>query len=621
MEPETKSFEDKIIDSPVDAFRDFHDRLKSGGLNAPFPEFKPVVDFLLKEIDSEFFKEVIDNHPDLQFEIKEVKTLLAHVNIDFIFDDQENYPYKQPFVGPFPYRPTIDAIESALRLLDKLNRLDPKNRAVPLYHFDRYAYHRHALVADTNVVLYPTLRNLTFFDLIRTRSVPIGFIGVFSKTIRVDRHYQSPLDFWYHDLNHVRRMYAYTCLREKEKGLVTDEEKLDFYKAMDSFLTEKIVPNIVKLPKGSPREEIAIRRMVRMIIFEIIHESALTAEKEVILADLLRPSGLQPFEHMMDKVEKHDTKSIEKLRTPTGNIKSGVSLIKSNNNEPVIIRYFYDRAIALLGNVYNKINFGFYDDPESPSEFVVPLGYRKAEHIVKAAKKIFEILEVTGYPSDEELMRLASTKEGSEEKFVYKGISMDDPEIFQYATEPISSVEAVEQIKALNKTIYTLFGYSKQGYNEPDKVMSQIRSELSKLDLRSTVINIGATEDGIGEAYKVAKDMGFETIGIVSTRALSYSGKFSDYVDRIYIINDSLWGGYVPGTDKLAETTKAYLEVSDVISAHGGGKNTAVILEQALKRGLSTKFTQADMKHSTEKVSGSDFSGEANAFWNSKKQQ
>ncbi len=626
MNNDNKKVEDLIIENPVDLFVEYSSRLKKYGMNAPFPEFKPTVDYLLLELESDYFKPVLVSHPDLEMELKEVKTMLAHINIDFVFDNQEDYPYEQPFEGPFPYRPTIDAIESTLRLLDKLNRLEPGSRAVPLYHFDRYAYHRHSLVADNDVVLFPTIKNLTFFDLIRTRSVPIGFIGVVSKTIRVDRHYQSPLDFWYHDLNHVRRMSAYIKLREKQRDIVTDEAKIEFYKEMDAFLVDKIVPNIVKLPKGSPREEIAIRRMMRMIIFEILHETALTAEKEVIIADLLRPSGPQPFEHMMEKVEKHDKESIENLRTPTGNIKSGVSLVKTNSSETITIRYFFDRAIALLGNVYNKINFGFYDDPDSPSEFVVPLGYRKAEHIVAAAKKIFEILEVKDYPSDEELMRLATTKEGSEEKFVYKGISMDDPEIFQYATEPISADEVISQVKALKKNVYTLFGFSKLGYENWNEVSLKIGEELAKLDPKTTLVNIGATEDGIGAAYKMAKEMGFETIGIVSTKALSYSGKFSDFVDRIYIVNDSLWGGYVPGTKKLAETTKAFLAVSDIISAFGGGENTAVTLKQALEMGIEVRFTNAEMNHEKAKTESviknkplpENYIGEAEKYWESK---
>ncbi len=609
--------EDKIILDPVKYYADFHQRLVKGGPNTPFPEFKPVVDFLLSELDSESFSKVRSDHPDLEYEVQEVKTLLAHVNIAFVFDDKDKYPYAEPFSAPFPYRPTLDAIESALRLFDKLNRLEPNNKAVPLYHFDRYAYHRHSLVADPDVIVYPTIKDLTFFDLIRTRSVPIGFIGVFSRTVRVDRHQQSPLDFWYHDLNHVRRMHGYMTLREKQKGITTDDQKLAYYKEMDDFIVQKIVPNITQLPPNPTKEDIAVRNLVRILIFEIIHETALTAEAESIIEDLLRSSQPQPFEHMVEEEKPED---IEELRTPTGNIKSGVSVLNKSDNAPIKVRFFFDRALALLANVNNKINFGFYDDPDDPSDDVAPIDYRKPENIVAAAKKIFEILEFKDVPSDEVLLEFASSKEGSAEKFIYKGVDMDGG---ASATEPISGDEIISQVKALGKTVYSLFGYSLLGYEDRDQVMGEITKELEQLDPKTTIINIGATEEGIGYAYKIAKKMGFDTIGIVSTQALFYSGKFSEFVDKIYIVNDSNWGGYLPNTNKLTETTKAFLGVSDVISAHGGGENTAVTLAEADKLGISTLYSPAEMNHeiatshaqNNHMAAPTDFHGAAYYAW------
>lgn len=623
MTQQTKSFEETIIADPVAAYQEFHSRLLNDGPNASFPEFKPTVDFVLKELQSPEFESVFSKHLDLGLELKEVKTLFAHVNLKFTFDNKDKYPYPEPFKAPFPYRPTIDAIEAGLRLLDKLNRLDPGNKAVPLYHFDRYAYHRHSLVADPGVIIFPTTKNLTFYDLIRVRSVPIGFIGVVSKTLRVDRHQQSPLDFWYHDLNHVRRMYGYINLRIRQRNAIKENERLSFFKEMDDFIVSKIIPNIVKLPAGATEEQIAIRRLVRIVFFEILHESALTAERETIIEDLLRGPGPQPFEHMVQPGDAHAQENIEKLRTPTGNIQSGVSVVQSTNNEPITIRYFFDRALALLANVYNKLNFGFYDDPENPSEFVVPVNYRKPEHIVAAAKNIFNILEVTNVPSDESLYNLITSKEGSEEKFVYRSLGDTIDKIGPSATEPISANEIIKKVKALHKTVYTLFGFSLLDYEHKDDVMHVIKLELSNLDPKTTLVNIGATQEGIGAAYKIAKELGFETIGIVSTQALFYSGKFSEFVDRVFIVNDSYWGGYIPGTKKLAETTKAFLRVSDTISAHGGGENTAAILREAHDLGIKTIYTPAEMNHEiaiqqaklNNKQGDIDFNGAAYYTW------
>jgi hypothetical protein len=513
--------------------------------------------------------------------------------LKFKFDDEELYPYPKPFNGPFPYRPTIDAIEAALRLLDKLNRLEPGNKAVALYHFDRYAYHRHALVSDHSVIVYPTITELKMDDLIRVRSVPIGFIGVVAKTIRVDRHQQSPLDFWYHDINHVRRMQGYTNMRERALGYEFDIQKINLYRHMDDFLKDTIFPNIDKAPDGTPEDDNGVRRLVRVIMFEIFHESALTSERISVLEEILRPNMPQPFEHMIYP-ESDAPEDIEELRTPTGNVQSGISNTKTRG--AITVRYFHDRALSLLGNVYNKLNYGFYDDPENTGDGLVAIKYRTPEWLLKAAKKVFEILDYKDYPSDEDILNLITSKEGSEEKFVYKSLMSDDPEVMeQFATEPTTSESIIKQIKALEKKVFTLFGYSQLEYQDKDEVMNMIREELKTLDPKTTIINIGATEEGIGAAYEIAKELGFMTIGIASTLALQYSGKFSRFVDRIYIANDPYWGGKVPGTDQLAETTKIYLEVSDTISAYGGGENTAAILREGKKLGKNVKYTEALM--------------------------
>ncbi len=583
----------KIIDNPVDCYVEFYCRLKKDGANACFPEFEPTVNYLQDALESDEFKEILDAHQDLSYELKEVKTLFAHINLKFAFEDEAKYPYPKPFEGPFPYRPTIDAIEAALRLLDKLNRLQPGNKAVALYHFDRYAYHRHALVSDHEVIVYPTITELKMDDLIRVRSVPIGFIGVVERTIRVDRHQQSPLDFWYHDMNHVRRMQGYTSMRERALGIEFDMQKSNFFWHMDKFLSEVIMPNIDKAPEGTPEDDNGVRRLVRVIMFEIFHESALTAERESVIEETLRPNMPQPFEHMIYP-EADAPEDIEELRTPTGNLQSGIS--NSKTRGAITVRFFHDRALSLLGNVYNKLNYGFYDDPENTGDGLVAIKYRTPEWLLKAAKKVFEILDYKDYPSDEEIMNLITSKEGSEEKFVYKSLMSDDPEVMeQFATEPTSAESIIKQIKALEKKVFTLFGYSQLEYQDKNYVMDLIREELKTLDPKTTIINIGATEEGIGAAYEIAKEMGFMTIGVASTLALQYSGKFSKFVDRIYIANDPYWGGKVPGTERLAETTRIYLQVSDVISAYGGGENTAAILREGKKLGMDVRYKPALM--------------------------
>ena len=125
-----KLFIERIVSSPMECYSDFHQRFKDYGQMAPFPEFKEVANFLIDELSSDFCKDTIIRHPVLRYELNEVMTFLTHVNLVFDVEDTETYPYEIPFVEPYPYRPTLDAIEAALRLLDKINRLDEKGKAV-----------------------------------------------------------------------------------------------------------------------------------------------------------------------------------------------------------------------------------------------------------------------------------------------------------------------------------------------------------------------------------------------------------------------------------------------------------------------------------------------------------
>lgn len=609
-----ESNKEKIISSPIETYVDFHQRIKNNGQMASFPEFKPVIDFLITEIQGEYVANIVKNNPILLYELKEVKTFLFHVNLKFDVEDSITYPYAIPFSEPFPYRPTIDAIESTIRFLDKVNRVDPDSKAVKLYHFDRYCYHRHSLVANQEIILFPTTQELSLVDFIKTRAVPVIFVGVIAKTMRVDGHYQSPLDFWYHDLNHARRLYAYIRNRLHELGYTSDEEIVTYIKNVQAFIIDVVMPNFVDVNTSMSEVELETRKMATMIIFEIIHETALTLESDSIISDILRPNGPQPFEVMtQEKIE-----DIESLRTPTGNLKSGASFATGIENNPTVVNYFFDKtSIGLLANVFSKLNHHYYDESNSINENIVSVPYRTPEFIVQVTKYILTVLRYDSIPSDEELLELVTDRSGLKERILHTPLTQHSVFAQQEATDPMKADEIIELIKGLNKKVYTLFGYSALGYEDDFLLEKTVRSDLENLSRDEYVINIGATEEGIGRMYSVAKELGFKTIGVVSTQALSYSGRFSDYVDSIYIVNDDYWGGLIPGTGKLSETTKAFLGISTFISAYGGGKNTAITLQFAKELGINFTLKEFDMNHElADKVSGgkiTDYRGEAYA--------
>jgi hypothetical protein len=224
---------------------------------------------------------------------------------------------------------------------------------------------------------------------------------------------------------------------------------------------------------------------------------------------------------------------------------------------------------------------------------------------LKATKLIFDTLDYKDYPSDEILLDMITNREGTKEKSFSKPINEEAEDLSQFATDPLKADEIISMIrKHSTKKIFTIYGYSLLGYEDEAGLKQKVKEVLSDLDPKEYIVSGGATSEGIGCFYEVAKEMGFETMGVVTAIALSYSGSFSKFVDRIYIVNDNYWGGFIPGTRILADVTKVDLEVSNSICAFGGGVITATILQEAKDSGIPLKYYPFDMDHKKAIESG-----------------
>jgi hypothetical protein len=96
-----------------------------------------------------------------------------------------------------------------------------------------------------------------------------------------------------------------------------------------------------------------------------------------------------------------------------------------------------------------------------------------------------------------------------------------------HAAAPCKSSSAVSEatpaairssFRERKKTVVTFLGYSGAGYEDPAAMLQKAGEILREFDPAKTIVNIGATADGVGAVYQLAKDRGFETSGIVSTR-------------------------------------------------------------------------------------------------------
>ena len=159
----------------------------------------------------------------------------------------------------------------------------------------------------------------------------------------------------------------------------------------------------------------------------------------------------------------------------------------------------------------------------------------------------------------------------------------------------------VDDIKSFfdsqKKDVVTFVGYSGAEYEDKAVMLEKAGHILDEFEPSKTIVNIGATLQGIGAVYELAKRRGFTTTGIVSTQAKKYDAELSPYVDYVFYVEDTTWGGFIEGGDRLSPTSTAMVENSDVLIGIGGGEVGRDELMAAKRLGKKIRFIPADMNH------------------------
>ena len=89
----------------------------------------------------------------------------------------------------------------------------------------------------------------------------------------------------------------------------------------------------------------------------------------------------------------------------------------------------------------------------------------------------------------------------------------------------------------------TFMGYSGAEDQDPAAMLALAGQILNKYAPQKTMVIIGATREGIGAVYDLAKSKGFTTVGIVSSQAKANNVPFSSCVDHVFVVEDATWGG------------------------------------------------------------------------------
>jgi hypothetical protein len=160
-----------------------------------------------------------------------------------------------------------------------------------------------------------------------------------------------------------------------------------------------------------------------------------------------------------------------------------------------------------------------------------------------------------------------------------------------------SPEEIKAYFKAKHMTVLTFLGYSGAEYENQAGMLAQAAKILAQFDPKATIVNLGATPQGIGAVYDLAKRQGFLTTGIVSSQAKKQQVALSPNVDIVFYVPDDTWGGFLPGTRRLSPTSRAMVECSDVIVAIGGGEVARDELLAARQLGKRLTYIPADLNH------------------------
>jgi hypothetical protein len=161
---------------------------------------------------------------------------------------------------------------------------------------------------------------------------------------------------------------------------------------------------------------------------------------------------------------------------------------------------------------------------------------------------------------------------------------------------PADAEAATARIREAGRSVVAFVGFSGAGYEDAAGVERAIAKLLDDLSPISVLICAGATPEGIGAVYPLAKKRGFTTIGIVSALAEKEGATFSQDVDTVFVIADDTWGG-LDADGKLSQTSSAMVGAADEMIAVGGGEIARDEIAAAMAMGKKVRYIVADMNH------------------------
>jgi hypothetical protein len=372
-------------------------------------ELKDCVDYLKHGLDIEIIEKKCRENPIL----RQLRDSLLCSIFSVTSNDELSYLY-----GP--------TIRVLIKILDFYDIIIRSIKEVPPY-YHKYRYERYVefCISFKDLFIFPTFAYIGATDLIKLRPYPLFPVGMTLTLEFVDEYFQTPIEFFIHDINHSRRMIESNISDMLKNGLdIQDQSQVTEYYNQSEACLQKVLdimkntikakeqpqPNVseIHIPSIAPDGSKSFQRVfhldiddysrvnmstpidqgysqiIKIIVFEITHEDALPMREDVICSTILRNSGIETIFPRLSQEGK------------------------------VINSIVYGGSI--LGFVKYKLRNGFFDSLEHPLDIVVKHFYRTDNQIAIATKILLSKLcnnTVTNNSSDDERILINITdKEG-----------------------------------------------------------------------------------------------------------------------------------------------------------------------------------------------------------------
>lgn len=177
-----------------------------------------------------------------------------------------------------------------------------------------------------------------------------------------------------------------------------------------------------------------------------------------------------------------------------------------------------------------------------------------------------------------------------------------DNQIVAHRSMPVryANVKDAELGLAIGSKYAIVFaGFSGLEYAAADRVDTHVRAildeKIAQYGKDNLVAVAGATEEGIGRIYAIAKSLGIATLGIVSTEAEKWDVPISPYCDKVIYVPDPKGTWEVNAEDGESYTVKAAWisrmrgGLGGCLVLLGGGDVAVTELKQAWAKKIPTQ--------------------------------